>query len=195
MADVKFSQFSNIPVLNGSEQIVGYVDDTNIRMDVDAAKDYIDKSVQGLPGLDKDTISGVDNFKVFDGSAQQMKKVSVGAIRDYIIASKGYSSVFLNIDTANETVTVVGPNDFAGATFTYSNPANGVVKVISSSAIFTVGKTFVMTSGCVADGGAPFFIANGVSTATYITTVLYKFDGTVTATPFVIFHIEIRVYQ
>ncbi len=184
MADTKFSDFTDQPVLTGTEYLVGVSGAVNFKVRADKITNFV---------LDPDNVPDFSGNIV--GTERFIIQRADGAFRNISLASiKGYKSVFIMVNTSSGDAMVFGNNDFTGVTFTYSNPSNGTIRVTASSAIFTTGQTFVMTGGGADGGGVPFIVTAGATNTTFITIKLYKFDGTLTATPYVIVPIEIRVY-
>jgi hypothetical protein len=99
------------------------------------------------------------------------------------------------LSISGSTVTVTTLQNTLGVTFTWSNPANGIVRGVSSGSPFDLTKTWVST-GCYNNGGLPYFVTSvASSTFPWITFSFFLHDGTITGTPNVTnFPIEIRVY-
>jgi hypothetical protein len=86
-------------------------------------------------------------------------------------------------------------NDFIGVTFTGSEITNGVLRITASGSAFTNSKTFIQPS--FIDGGSvPYFVNAFNNNTTIVTIDIYKYDGTMTGTPyFTNMPLEIRVYN
>ena len=82
-----------------------------------------------------------------------------------------------------------------GGTVTWSDPAITSYYKLATSALFTSGKTVVM-SAITQNGGVPYFVLDsGLSGTSDIYLQFIKFDGTVSSTPFFDnLVLEIRVY-
>lgn len=109
-----------------------------------------------------------------------------------------YSVYTAIIDTNSFTATVL--ENTLGVTLTISNPSNGVIRLTSSSAIFTSSKTFIHNSTAIDAVNAAFFVSGrrgaGFFGDTRIDYTLRAYDNTQTYTPNIAggIFVEIRVY-
>jgi len=86
-------------------------------------------------------------------------------------------------------------SDFGATTFAFTNPSNGTINIVPSTAIFTANKT-ALVCGSYNNSGQPYFVT-GVPVGDSLFILKFTlYDGTSTGTPnFSDTFIEIRVYN